>query len=131
LRLIATAGAVWLLFGGVYWVAAEQRAFAPNAALVLAEPRLAPCRPDCAQLPSTMPGFQPLVYSLEVLMPLIDLQQTRHWAPARDAWAVEVEGLTGVPLLRMLTWLEAWSGWMLGLTLLASTTGLTDRDRKR
>jgi hypothetical protein len=130
LRLLASAVVVWLLFGGVYWAAAQRGALAPSAVLVAAEPRLAPCRPDCAQLPVTMPGFAPLVYSLDVLMPLVDLQQARHWAPTRNAWAPEVEGWSGTPLLQMLTWLEAACGWLIGLTLLASLTGLTDRDRR-
>jgi hypothetical protein len=128
LRLLVAAGAVWLLCGGLYWAAAEHGALAPSAALSLAEPRLAQCLPDCSQLPSTMPRFQPLVYSLDVLVPLIDLQQERHWAPVRDAWASDADSW-GAPVL-ILTWLEASFGWIISLTLLATFTGLTDRDRR-
>ena len=130
LRLLAVAGAAWLLCGAAYWAAAENGALAPSASLLAADPRLATCRTECAQLPATAPRFQPLAYSLDVLVPLIDLQQKRHWAPARDAVAAGLEGALGTPLLRVLTWFEALFGWAVGLTLLATFTGLTDRDRR-
>jgi len=130
MRLLASAAVVWALFGVLYGAAAERGALAPNAALVTAEPRLAPCRPDCTQLPVTMPAFAPLIYSLDVLLPVVDLQQTRHWKPVRNALAPEVERWSGTPLLQMLMWIEAACGWLIGLTLLASLTGLTNRDRR-
>lgn len=131
LRLIALTGVLWLACGGLYWAAADQGALAPSALVALADPQLAKCRPHCAQLPSTLPEFQPFVYSLDVLVPLIDLQQRGHWAPARNAFAPAVEDVIGTPLLRAVTWFEALFGWIASLTLLAAATGLTDRDRSR
>ena len=62
---------------------------------------------------------------------LVDLQQQRHWAPARNALAVDLERSIGVPLLTTLTWFEAACGWLACLTLLGCITGLIDRDRPR
>ena len=129
LRLVASAGVVWLLCGGLYWAAAERGALAPSAALLLAEPHLAACRPDCAQWPVTLPEFQPLLYSLDVLVPLADLQQERHWAPARDVLARDLEAWIGTPPLLLLIWAEALCGWVATLALLASLAKLTRRDR--
>lgn len=131
LRLLGGAAAVWLLCGGLFWAAAERGALAPTAPLLLADPRLASCRPDCAHWPITAPTFKPFVHSLEVLLPLIDLRQQRHWAPARNALATEAERWLGTPLVQLLTWLEGAIGWIASLTLLAAAAGLTDRDRKR
>ena len=131
LRLLASAVVVWLMCGGVYWAGAERRAFAPSAPLLLADPRLASCRPDCPQLPMTAPTFQPFVYSLDVLLPLLDLQQVRHWAPARDAPSGDSETRIGILPLRLLIGFETVCGWLIGLTWLAAVMGLTDRDRTR
>ena len=131
LRLLASMAALWLLCGAAYWAAAERGALAPSAPRLLADPRLAQCRTECKNLPITLPGFQPFVYSMEVLLPLVDLQQRRHWAPARNALAVDVEHSIGVPVLTTLTWFETACGWLACLTLFASVTGLLDRDRAR
>ena len=130
LRLLGAAGAAWLLCGSLYWAAAKHGALAPSAALMLAEPRLAHCPPDCSRLPNTVPGFQPLIYSLDVLVPLIDLHQERHWTPVHSAWAGATPGWGGTPVL-VLTWLEALCGWIISLTWLVTLIGLTDRDRQR
>jgi hypothetical protein len=127
-RLLAWAVVVWAACSAVYWTAADR--FAPSAPLLLAAPRLAACRPDCTQLPPTMPTFQPLLYSLDALLPLADLQQERHWAPVRGALAPAVEAWLGSPLLRLLGWAESAGGWVLALTALVSFAGLADRDRR-
>ncbi|HWH81803.1 MAG TPA: hypothetical protein VNU71_06165, partial [Burkholderiaceae bacterium] len=129
LRVLGCALLVWLACAAAYWSGAG--GFAPSAPLLAAAPKLAACRPDCALLPATQPGFQPLVYSLDVLVPLIDLQQRRHWAPARGALAPALEAQLGVPPLRVLTWLEATCGWLLALTALLAVSGVTERDRRR
>ena len=118
-----------VLCGALYWGAEAKGGWAPNAALVLAEPRLASCVPECGLLPDTMPAFQAFVYSLDVLVPLLDLGQERHWSPVRHGLAREVENVIGVPPLQMLTWFEALCGWLASLTLLATATGLVQRDR--
>ena len=129
LRLLGAAAIVWVLCAGAYWAAAANGAFAPDAAWSQADPRLAACRPDCARLPAGVPAFQPFVYSLDVLLPLAELRQQRHWVPARAALVPELEAWTGVPLLQWLVWLEAACGWAIVLTWLAGLFGLTNRDR--
>ena len=135
LRLLGTAALVWALFGGVYWAAADRGGFAPAALLAASDPRLAECRPHCrpggVHLPATLPLLNPFIYSLEALVPLVDLQQARHWAPVREAPAREAASLTGLPLLQWLIALEAVCGWTLGGVWLAGVFGLADRDRRR
>lgn len=128
LRPLASAIAVWLLCAMAYWAAAG--GFAPDAALLTAAPRLAACRPDCADLPVTVPAFSPLAYSFDVLLPFADLQQERHWAPARGTGAPALEAALGMPPLRLLVWVEAACGWVFALGTLACLRDLAGRDRR-
>lgn len=127
-RLLGAGALVWLLCGGAYWAAADRGGFAP-AAWAATDARLAACRVDCARLPAGVPAFQPWLYSLDALLPLADLRQQRHWAPARLAIVPQVEPWLGVPALQLLIWFEAACGWALALTWLAGRFGLGDRDR--
>lgn len=127
-RLLAVAAAVWLLCSGAYWAAAQRGAFAPAAALLAADPRLAVCRPECAGLPISAPAFQAALYSLDVLLPLGDLQQQRHWAPVRGG--LGRERWTGLEPLPVLIGAEAASGWLVLLIWLAALRVAADRDRR-
>lgn len=126
-RLLAAGTLLWLLCGGAYWAAADRGGFTA-AAWAAGEPRFATCGTDCARLPAGVPGFRPLVYSLDALLPLADLGQKRHWAPARHALVPEAEPWLGVPLLQLLIWFEAACGWALALMALTSLFGRRDRD---
>jgi hypothetical protein len=110
-RLAASMLAVWFVCGALYWAAARQGGFVP--------------------WPANAPKFQPFVYSLDVFVPMLDLQQARHWTPADTAADGSLEQAFGAPLLRVLTWLEALCGWAMSVTLFAVATGLAPRDRSR
>jgi len=91
---------------------------------------------DCDVLPAEYPAFSALAYSLDVVLPLVDLGQERHWVPMvvtpppqpsdeqreRHLWGHAV---------RAATWVEMLIGWLASLTLIASLAGWTERDRKR
>jgi len=111
LRLVAALALAWLVCGGAYWAAEEQQAIAPTRAAA---------RP--------LPEFHPWLYSLDLLLPLVDLRQAREWAPlpleaARpdDFWR---------SVTPWLTWFEALFGWAAALLLVVSVSGVTDRDRR-
>jgi hypothetical protein len=72
--------------------------------------------------------FNPWAYSLERLVPMLDLQQARHWTPTTtDATAVASPG----DVMRWLGWAEAGLGWAGVLLLVASVAGWPERDRRR
>ncbi|MEP7295482.1 MAG: hypothetical protein ABI702_04785 [Burkholderiales bacterium] len=109
LRLLAAATVLWLACAGVYWAAAE------NGLLAAAE-RSTPARTP----------LHPLAYSLDVMLPLVDLHQRRRWAPAlRDDALASPAGA-----VQLVSWFEALCGWLAAVTLLGMATGLTDRDRR-
>ena len=101
-RLLAWLAAVWLLCGGLYWTAAE-----------LAGGGLA--------APVADAPLGPFAYSLDRLLPLVDLGQGGAWA-AGSEWT---------DALRWVAYLESGFGWFAVLLLLASMAGWVDRDRQR
>ena len=111
LRLVGALVLVWLLCGAAYWAAEEARAIAPTRAATNATAE-----------------FQPWLYSLDLLLPLVDLRQSREWAPlpvepARpdDFWR---------SVMPWLTWFETIFGSAAVLLLVVSISGVTDRDRR-
>jgi len=110
LRLLLATGVLWLACAGAYWTAAENGLLTPTQAA---------SRPTPERL-------RPLAYSLDVLVPLIDLRQQHRWA------ATPNDGQPTAPaaLVQALTWFEALCGWLATLTLLAIASGVTDRDRR-
>jgi hypothetical protein len=101
-RLVGWLAAAWLLCGGVYW-AAEETGHAT------------------ATSSSAGDGFSPFAYSLDRLLPLVDLGASGAWA----------EGSHWTHPMRWLSQFESGFGWLLALLLLASLAGWVDRDRRR
>jgi adhesin HecA-like repeat protein len=61
-----------------------------------------------------LPRFQPLIYALDTLLPVVDLHQQDNWMPHGLAqwWA----------------WASTLAGWLLTATLAAALTGLIKKD---
>lgn len=101
-RLVAWLAVVWLLCGTLYWAAGE------------------PVRGGHAE-PIAGTAVDPFAYSLDRLLPLVDLGQGSAW-PGRTEWTDAV---------RWIGYLETGFGWIAVLLLLASFAGWVDRDRRR
>ncbi len=90
MRLVTALAVMWLACGGLYWAAAENGAIAPSNPAVYNDPRLARCRASvlsaepvnwtrCPELPPEHSAFSPFAYSLDLLLPFIDLRQRGQW----------------------------------------------------
>ena len=68
-----------------------------------------PAMPD-----DQVPAFQPVIYALDVLLPVVDLDQQAYWIPQGTAlwW----------------TWASILVGWILTTAVVAALTGLLQRD---
>jgi len=112
LRVLAMSAALWLLCAGAYWGAAQSDLMAPTQQAARS-----------ARPPTTL---RPFAFSLDVLLPLIDLREQRRWAPAMrdDDYASPAGGV------QLLIWFEALWGWFASLALIAMVSGLADRDRR-
>jgi len=132
--------------------------FAPNNPLVFQNPDYAVCVPNskeamkektkvnnegsppiqgagnwylCKNLRKEYTGFSPFAYSLDLLLPFVDLQQENDWAPmiptpektsAFWTWSFNCEYF-----IRFMMWFEILFGWVASLLLVAMVSGLTKR----
>ncbi|GAB4087940.1 hypothetical protein [Hydrogenophaga soli] len=124
---------VWLVCAAVYWAAALQGVMGPSNPLVFQK---YPCCKDnwylCEDLPEEYTGFSPLMYSLDVLLPVVNLQQEQDWAPLiptpKATWDEELlDHWTFKHVVRLFVWFEIMFGWVASLLLVAVLSGLTKR----
>lgn len=86
---------------------------------------------------ATYPRFNPLVYSLDVFLPFVDLQQICYWLPGErlhgprpsrncllhfGPWSLKWSGV-----LRTYFWFQTLAGWTLCTLLAAAVTGIVER----
>jgi hypothetical protein len=82
----------------------------------------------------TYPRFNPLVYSLDVFLPFVDLQQICYWLPGENMAGLKLSrncllhfgrwSLKWSALLRMYLWFQTLAGWTLCTLLAAAVTGI-------
>lgn len=131
--------------------------FAPSNPLVFQNPEYAACVPDseaaklegyksvcglnpvqgagnwylCEKLREEYTGFSPLTYSLDLILPLVDLQQEHDWAPMiptpENIWIDELKTHSLKHITRLVVWFEILFGWMSSLLLVAVVSGLAKR----
>lgn len=85
---------------------------------------------------ATYPRFNPLVYSLDVFLPFVDLQQICYWLPGErlhgprasrncflhiGKWSLKWSGI-----LRTYFWFQTLAGWTLCTLLAAAVTGIVE-----
>jgi hypothetical protein len=84
-RLVLFLLALWIAGGLFYATAADQGAFAPSNPVIYLNKELeAKCGKnwtDCKGAPPELPSFSPFTYSLDNMLPVLDLGQKRDWQP--------------------------------------------------
>ncbi|MFN0185973.1 MAG: hypothetical protein ACKVQR_19340 [Aquabacterium sp.] len=145
IRLVAWMVSVWFLFGAAYWWLAlpPRSAMAPSDPLVFQNASYEECLPDrpvkpgnwylCGPLRGEYATFSPLAYSLDVLLPLVDLGQEKTWgAFVPTPKENPLEELFGHfhwgHVARLLTWFETLFGWLSSLLLVAIVSGFSRRN---
>ena len=131
-----TAGVV--LVGALAFGAADYcERMVPHQLIVLAQSEYQDAR-EAGMHPSVAaraavpdyPGFNPLVFSLDVFVPLFNLHQEPYWAPDSGGgdlarWRFWREGkFDWWWLMTAWYWIEIMAGWLLTSLLLLSVTGL-------
>jgi hypothetical protein len=85
----------------------------------------------CPRVREEYTGFSPLAYSLDVILPLVDLQQQKDWGamiPTPEPGVVsELGAVTWKHVTRLVVWFETLFGWLASLLLVAIVSGLTKR----
>ena len=125
LKIALTAGLLWIFCALFFMMAAWNGGFAPTSPAVFANQHYSSCVDpptrtwaDC--LPASYPRFYPVVYSLNVLLPVGDLGQQATWRPQNSTWAGW--------LAQFVVWFETLFGWVASLVLVAVVSGLAKRD---
>lgn len=147
-RLVIWMLGVWLVCGAAYWWLAlpPRSALAPSDPLVFQDDRYKKCQPDhldeegnkgnwylCSSLRGEYASFSPLAYSLDLLLPVVDLGQEKSW----DAFIPETKESPKEEFFlnwhwghvaRLLNWLETLFGWVSSLLLVAIISGFSRRN---
>lgn len=118
LRLLVSAAVIWLACGAAYWAATNP------ALLGRRDHLLAPAKQEAGAPPPDYRTFVPLVYSADVLLPVVDLGYQQAWRPVvrrgeRFGW--------GQALL-FLYWFEIAFGWIASVLLVAVLGALIKKD---
>lgn len=141
---------VWLVCGAAYWWLAlpPQSAIAPSDPLVFQDRRYQQCQPDqldeagkpgnwylCSDLRSEYSTFSPFAFSLDLLLPVVDLGQEKAWGafiptPKESPWEewFSRAGWHWGHAVRFLTWIQTLFGWVCSLLLVAIVSGYSRRN---
>jgi len=134
-RLLLAAASVWIFCFAAYLMAANPQWFGSTAHLLApASDRGAVCRAAgaasnggdaCSPPAPDYENFVPLIYSADVLLPIVDLGYQSQWQPvvSRDG-----HSLIWGQLLRFVYWTEIFLGWIFGGALVAMLGNLIKRD---
>lgn len=145
IRLVGWMVSVWFLCGLAYWWLAlpSRSALAPSDPLVFQNHSYEECLPDrpgnpgnwylCGPLRGEYATFSPLAFSLDVMLPLVDLGQERTWgAFVPTPKEGPLEELLGHfhwgHFARLLIWFETLFGWLSNLLLVAIVSGFSRRN---
>ncbi len=133
MRLLKITAVVWFVCAIIYENAAQHGWMAPTQSFYFQHARYDSCRPEnggnwtrCETTAPEYTTFNPLTYSLDVLLPLVDLQQQDAWAPIVDMGKAPIDTPWGVTV-RVVMWLEILFGWLASLLLAAVVAGLAKR----
>ncbi|WP_347901462.1 membrane-associated oxidoreductase [Pseudomonas purpurea] len=153
---------VWVFCTAIYWTAASfGGVFAPSNPLVFQNEAYETCRPDREQVwlakrhdrrPAELPveyreegnwylcealreeytGFSPIAFSLDLLLPLVDLHQENDWAPLIETPKAnlldKLKAVVSVKrIVRFVMWCEILAGWGFSLLFVAIVSGLARR----
>jgi hypothetical protein len=128
---------VWLFCAACFYFAADGGLFAPANPVLHIHARVAACGvmtdvpPErywtrCKDMPAAYTTFSPALYSLDLILPLVDLQQDRDWAPVVSS--SKGGTLRAGVFTRWLMWFEILFGWMASLMLVAVLGRLVEKD---
>jgi hypothetical protein len=85
----------------------------------------------CNSLPAEYTTFSPLAYSLDILLPLVDLGQEKSWGPLVPTPKQPIYGeffsFSAAHFVRLLNWIEILYGWIASLLFVAIVSGMSRR----
>lgn len=146
-NMLCTLIIVWLFFGWIYQKTAEMAVFAPSNPLIFQKKDFYQCLIDengtsfsdlsnqkeyneqnnwtkSKKLEGEYTTFQPYIYSLDLILPVVDLQMNKDWgvfiSPINSKFTLN-------DLIRWIVWIEIIIGWTLGYILLSYFSGIISK----
>ena len=122
MRLLRVTASVWLLCAALYWAGTNPQWFGAETHLLA---------PPSSESGRSLPvrdytNFVPLVYSADVLLPVVKLGYKEEWRPVvADALG---ESLPWGVALRYVYWFEIAFGWVAGVFLVGVLGNLIKKD---
>ena len=86
------------------------------------------------ELPKNYPKFGPLVYSVDAFLPVVQLDQVKHWRPKPklkpESEANPKSNLTSINFSKYETylWFHILLGWLLTTITITGISGLIKKD---
>lgn len=136
-RIVLWLFGVCALCSLAYYGGRYQGLIGPSAPVIQLHPRLAHCgtggdpgaihwtSPDCP-VPPEYSTFQPFFYSLDVIIPFVDLHQEADWGPVVTNKSGET--LWWGRVLRWIMWFEIIFGWIASVMFVGIISRLVDKD---
>lgn len=120
----------------VYYAGRDQGLFGPTSPIIHANQLFENCGgsgeagkqfwTECEHMPVEYTRFQPFLYSMDVILPLVNLQQEDDWAPI--VHTSSGENLIFGRILRGLMLLEILFGWTISLLFVAALGKTIEKD---
>ncbi len=135
-RLFWSLVAVWLAGTVLFDIGGHSRVFGPTDPQIFTNAAYDSCNPEknpranwtrCQTFPRAYPAFYPPLYALDVLLPVGKLGQQDHWAPLDPKGARTSANKALAWATQIAVWGETLFGWIAGLLLVATVTGLAKR----
>lgn len=125
-RLIWIAVVLWGLCASLYSLGDARGAIGPSKREALQE--FLNCQKSPQACSQPLRPFNPLMYSLDLILPVINLQQREEWSPIDRDWVVCGVAWPLGRILRIVMWFEIMFGWVASGVLIAMLSGLARKD---
>lgn len=135
-RLFWIVVLVWAFSSLLFDIGGHSRVFGPTDPQIFENSAYDPCNPEknpranwtrCEIFPRAYPAFTPWLYALDVLLPVAKLGQEDHWAPLAPGKALTAKNRLLAWATQFVVWFGTLFGWIAGLLLIATVSGLAKR----
>jgi hypothetical protein len=152
LKLVLFSVGIWFFCSWVYWFSALAGYLGPTNPIVFQNPKYGYKEKNCIyerqefcvsvpldnwywlpSLPAEYSTFSPMAYSLDLILPLVDLGQEKDWGvlvpTPKKVPVEEILHFSWGHILRLIVWFEILWGWVASLMLVAVISGLVRNTR--
>lgn len=152
LKLVLFSVGIWFICSWVYWFSALAGYLGPTNPIVFQNPKYGYKEKNCIyerqefcisvpldnwywlpSLPAEYTTFSPMAYSLDLILPLVDLGQEKDWGvlvpTPKKVPVEEILHFSWGHILRLIVWFEILWGWVASLMLVAVISGLVRNTR--